>query len=138
MPVKTMSYSTVLEVLDCGECGIPFALPRDFHARVQRTGEGFYCPNGHNISYCETENAKLKKRLADEQRWRENAETRARAAGDQVAAAERSARAYKGAAARARKRAAAGVCPVPGCRRHFADLQRHMESKHPGHGDSEG
>jgi hypothetical protein len=137
MPVRTLQYSTVLEVLDCGECGIPFALPRDFHARVKRTGEMFSCPNGHRISYAETENARLKAQLADQKRWRENAETRARAAGDQLKASENRVRAYKGVVTRTKKRAAAGVCPVPGCKRHFTDLQRHMESKHPGHGDSE-
>jgi uncharacterized Zn finger protein (UPF0148 family) len=137
MPVKTLPYSAVLEVLECGHCGIPFAVPKDFHAKVKRTGEVFWCPNGGKISYHETEADRLKARLADEQRWRENAETRERAAGDQLRASELRVRAYKGVVTRTKRRAAAGVCQVPGCRRHFADLQRHMESKHPGYGDSE-
>lgn len=136
MPAKTMQYSAVLEILTCGECAIPFALPRDFHQRMKDTGLKFWCPNGHNIRYSETENEKLAEQLAREKRWRENAETRARAAGDQLQAAERSVRAYKGVVTRTKKRVAAGVCPVPGCKRHFADLQRHMESKHPGHADA--
>jgi outer membrane murein-binding lipoprotein Lpp len=137
MPVKTLQYSAVLKILECGHCGIPFALPADFHERVQRTGEAFWCPNGGKISYSATENDKLKARLADEKRWRENAETQAKAARDQADAAERRVTAYKGVVTRTKKRAAAGVCQVPGCKRHFADLQRHMESRHPGYGDSE-
>lgn len=135
MPAKTLSYPAVLEILECGACGIPFALPRNFHKKVKDTGEKFWCPNGDGISYSETENEKLKDRLADERTRRDRAEIRYRAARDQADAAERSVRAYKGVVTRTKKRVAAGVCPVDGCRRHFADLQRHMESKHPGHGD---
>ena len=135
--MKTLQYSTVLEVLDCGACGIPFALPRDFHQKVQRTGEQFCCPNGDKIIYRQSENDELKKRLADEKRWRVASDTALQAARDQADAAERRVTAYKGVVTRTKKRVAAGVCPVPGCKRHFADLQRHMESRHPGHGDAE-
>lgn len=43
--------------------------------------------------------------------------------------AEASARAYKGAATKARKRAKAGTCPC--CKRTFQQLARHMASQHP-------
>lgn len=40
-------------------------------------------------------------------------------------------RGYQGALAKTKKRAAKGVCPVAGCKRHFADVERHIASKHP-------
>ena len=51
---------------------------------------------------------------------------------DQLAAAERSARAYRGHLTRMRNRIAAGVCPVPGCRRTgLTQTLRHIASQHP-------
>jgi hypothetical protein len=125
---KTITYSGVLTVLDCGACHISFAIPRDMLTARQADGRDFWCPNGCKIHYFETENAKLKAKLEREQRWRKDAETSARAAYDQAQAAE-------GHVTRIKRRVGNGVCPC--CNRHFANVERHMNSQHPGYQDTE-
>ncbi len=129
----TLLYSTLLTVISCGECAIPFAIPSDLHESVRASGRSFYCPNGHKIGYSETDNQRLKRELANARRRADYAETSRQAARDQADAAARSARAYKGHATRLKKRAAAGICPVDGCRRPFRNLADHMDTKHPGY-----
>ncbi len=134
---ETLAYSTTLTVLSCGSCEIPFAMPRNLHKAALADGRWFWCPNGHKIHYASTENDQLREKLAQAERSRDAARTARDAARDQADAAERSARAYRGHATRLRNRAAAGVCPVPSCRRHFANLQRHMDGQHPDFADQE-
>jgi hypothetical protein len=31
----------------CAECGITFAVPEVWRKEKQRTGDGWFCPNGH-------------------------------------------------------------------------------------------
>lgn len=125
----TITYTGVLEVLSCGSCHVDFAIDQGWHQELQRTGDWFFCPNGHKIHYTKTEI----QRLADEKAKLERSLEAARARGDswrdQAQAAERQARAYKGHTTRLRKRAAAGVCPC--CTRTFQNLQRHMANQHP-------
>ena len=128
---STLTYSTILTVISCGECAIPFAIPSNLHSSVQATGRTFYCPNGHKIGYSETENQRLERELVAARRRAEWAETSRQAARDQADTAVRAARAYKGHATRLRNRIQAGICPVAGFRRHFQDLADHMETKHP-------
>lgn len=123
--MSTITYTGVLEVLSCGNCNVDFAIDQTWLRKLQKTGESFWCPNGHCISY----GSHVQSELERTQRALERAETRERAARDQADAAERSAIAYKGHATRLRKRAAAGVCPC--CTRTFQNLQRHMTSQHP-------
>lgn len=131
----TMTYTGTLAIEECCSCHITFAMPKDFQHRCRETGQRFYCPLGHGQVYATTEIQKLKDELRREKFWRDNAETRARAARDQADAAERSAAAYKGVATRIKRRVANGVCPC--CKRTFADLARHMAGKHPGYGDGD-
>jgi hypothetical protein len=128
---RTLTYSDTLSILECGECRISFAIPQDLHTKLRQTGKLFWCPNGHQIGYEETENKRLKE--AAEQAERRLASTRAQL--DQVRAdrdhQEARVHGYQGALAKTKKRAAKGVCPAPGCKRHFADVERHIASKHP-------
>lgn len=119
----TYLYSTTLQVTDCGECAIPFAIPTDFYTARHRDGGHFYCPNGHSIAWVESENARLARQLKSE-RDRVAAE-RARADG-----AEASLRATKGHVTRLRKRVLEGECPL--CGQHLRDLARHVARVHPG------
>ena len=50
-------------------------------------------------------------------------------AHEQRGAAERTLRTTKGHLTRSRKRACRGLCPF--CKRHFVNVQRHVETKHP-------
>jgi hypothetical protein len=120
---RTYFYSTILVVTSCGNCGIPFGIPDDLERARRQDGGAFYCPNGHRISWSETENAKLQRQLKFERD--RIASERARADG-----AEASLRATKGHVTRLRKRVIEGECPL--CGQHLRDLERHMGRVHPG------
>ena len=130
MTPGTISYSGALTVVTCW-CGMRHAVPVELRRHQQQQAEDgrmvddAYCPLGH--SYVPAGEPKIKQVERERDRARNRAATRA-AERDQ---AEASARAHKGAATKARKRAAAAVCPVPGCGRSFKQLRRHMESQHP-------
>jgi hypothetical protein len=130
MATDTYIYSTTLSMLTCGNCSIPFAIPDDLHRKVKRDGSPFWCPNGHNISYSETENQRLKAERDSLKRDFDWAETARIAARDQADAAERRRRAAQGQVTKMRKRIGNGVCPC--CNRTFANVSAHMETKHPG------
>lgn len=125
---ETITYTGELVIRTCW-CGMSHAIPEqlnDYQARQHRDGLeqiSIYCPLGHTyIKAGEGEAARLKRQLKAEQ------ERAARLAA-QRDQAEASARAHKGAATKARKRAAAALCPC--CKRSFVQLRRHMASKHP-------
>lgn len=125
---ETLRYSGQLVVNTCW-CGMRHAIPEelhDFQHRQHRDGReqtAIYCPLGHTyVTSGEGEAAKLRRQLESERH-------KAGRLAAELDQAEASARAYKGAATRARKRAGAGVCPC--CKRSFSQLRRHMASKHP-------
>lgn len=101
--------------IECGGCGIVFAVPEKWRAEKQRTGDGFYCPNGCNRIYKESDVEKANKALKAE---------RARHATTLARLNE-----AKSALTKSKKRASAGVCPC--CDRTFQQLARHMKCKHP-------
>lgn len=119
---KTYAYATTLEVISCGNCGIPFGLPVDLAAARREDGGSFYCPNGHFVGWAETE----AKRLARELRAARDrtAAWQARAEG-----AEASLRTTKGHVTRLRRQVLAGECPF--CGQHLRDLARHIGRRHP-------
>lgn len=135
----TMTYTGELTVVRCTtDCGITFAIPKDLYheARYERPGargRSIFCPLGHSWHYiAKSETDELRERLAQEER-----RSTARLAAIDRARAEAEhqrnvANGYKGALAKSKKRSAKGVCPVPGCKRHFANVERHVASKHAG------
>lgn len=126
---ETMYFSGTLVVTTCW-CGITHGVPQDLYDFQRRQHDNgtrpvtpIHCPLGHtHVPAGTPRTQKLERQLAQER----DATALARADRDQ---AEASARAYKGAATRARRRAGAGVCPC--CNRSFKQLARHMRSKHP-------
>lgn len=127
--MTTMTYSGRLTILTCW-CGIQHAVPESLrdeqmrqHNARHRDVLGIYCPLGHShVPAGESEAAKLTRQLAFER----DQLASARAERDQI---EASRRAIKGQVTKLRKRVTAGACPF-GCRRHFADLERHVATKH--------
>lgn len=118
---------TDLEVTIC-TCGVLFAAPAKLLDTRRWDGQGFYCPNGHGLSFDGDRN----------RQERELKETRERAGrlAHQRDQAEASLRAQRGATTRARRerdriagRIRNGVCPC--CNRSFKDVHRHMKSQHP-------
>jgi hypothetical protein len=124
-------------ISQCADCGVRFGIPVEFEQRRRADKRGFYCPNGHSLSWNESEADRLKaklqaaeqaaaaarKEVERERGWRLQAREDARHAERRLAA-------QKGVTTRMRKRVANGVCPC--CNRSFTDLRRHMETKHKG------
>ena len=119
-------YTSVrLEPVTCYECGVIFGLPEDLHNNLLANHKTFYCPSGHGQHFIgETEAQKFKRLYNDER-------DRSAALRGERDGLENSLRATRGHVTRLRRRVVAGACPF-GCRRHFADLERHVHSKHPG------
>lgn len=118
--VFTDRVSLVIE--ECYSCGISFAMPSDFKESRLRDRKTFWCPNGHSQHYVGKTDAE---KLVEAQRALQ-------ATRDILAQEERSHAATRGHLTRAKKKVKAGVCPAPGCHRHFTNLERHIASKHPG------
>jgi hypothetical protein len=136
MDAGRVQYTTELVVEVCCCCGVPFAIPRPLYNELRADSDRwFWCVNGHRQHYTESEADRLKRKLSAAQRRADSAESAARLQRGRAERAERSASAYKGVATRVRNRAASGVCPVNGCKRHFANLASHMASRHPGWAD---
>jgi len=113
----------------CCSCGTVFGINEGQKVQLKRTGEWFYCPNGHSQRFTKTEADKLREQLAAAERARDSARAYARSVQDQNDAERRAHAATKGQLTKTRKRVANGVCPC--CNRSFADLGRHMAGKHP-------
>ncbi len=131
---ETINYSGQLKVVTCW-CGCRHAVPSELHDYQLRQHDrgvkySIYCPHGHSyIQAGESRSDKLQREL-----------TRTMQRLDQVLADrnnERSARqavqrqltAQQAATKRIRNRVQNGVCPC--CNRHFVNLERHMQTKHP-------
>lgn len=112
-----MTYTEKLVVIHCW-CGMPFAIPENRYDWMQgKSDRNCYCPNGHTVVFRESFEKKL------ERERREHAATR-----DLLRAEERSHSATRGQMTKLRKRVERGVCPH--CKRHFANLERHVATKH--------
>lgn len=138
--MSNLKYTAELVVVTCW-CGTRHAVPeelRDIQDRQHRDGLaviGIYCPLGHqHIPSGKGEAAELREQLEAEQEKLRRQQDRAARLVAERDQAEASARAHKGAATKAKKRAAAAVCPC--CNRSFVQLRRHLETKHPNYSGS--
>lgn len=118
-----------LVALDCASCSVAFAVTDDFNTRRREDHNDFYCPNGHpNVYKGKTEADKLREQIKQKDQETERyrdwlAETRT-----DLAAEKRQHAATKGKLTKTVNRIHAGVCPH--CRRHFANVERHMTNQH--------
>ena len=113
----------------CCACGVEFGLPAHYNKERRQDGKGFYCPNGHTLSYGEGSHEKLRReRDLLRQRLAEKGDVIVEAY-EATARAERTASTYKGHVTRIKNRVGKGACPC--CNRTFQNLARHMNSKHP-------
>lgn len=131
--MPTITSTSTFTIIRCGECSVQFALNDGFVYDRKQDHRTWYCPNGHPRWYptgsSDLEIARRERQGAERKAVRLQADVdQARAEAEHQAAV---ARGYKGAFVQTKKRAAKGVCPVPGCRRHFVDVERHVASKHP-------
>lgn len=136
----TLTFTGDLVVLTCW-CGMHHAIPSQLRVHQnQEADEGrrflVYCPLGHNHYPSNadgpTKAARERQRTEAMERRAVNAENAARIQREIAEKERRSAAALRGHLTRIRTRIAAGICPVPGCRRSgFAKVRDHLEAKHP-------
>lgn len=121
------------EIEHCCNCGMPFAMTRDFQNRRLSDKGTFYCPAGHPQHYRGESDKDRAQRLAGQldqertrvQQLRDEADARRRQLDYQK-------RARKSVSTRLRtlkQRVGNGVCPC--CNRTFSQLARHMAAEHP-------
>lgn len=128
----TITAAIELVTETCYSCGVLFAMAKDYVQKRRDDHFSFYCPNGHSQAYTgETARQKAERLETELERQRRyNAEDR-EWFGERLESTRRRLSATRGVVTRLRKRAVAGACPF-GCRRHFANLQRHVARQHPG------
>lgn len=110
----------------CCRCQTQFAMDGTAHkiALERRENFSFCCPHGHSQSYTTGETALEKMRRERNQLKQNQAYLY-----DRIDVEIRRASAYKGHVTKLKNRINAGICPC--CNRHFMNLQRHMEGRHP-------
>jgi DNA-binding XRE family transcriptional regulator len=114
-------------VEECCECGMAFAMTRDFRDRRINDRDWFYCPKGHAQHYTgKTEEQKLREQLEKAQLDAAQESIKASSYKQQR---DEVARTY----CRMRTRVKNGVCPC--CNRTFTKLLAHMRTKHPSFGN---
>ena len=134
--------SIQIEAIWCNGCGIPYGLPKGFLKQRREDHQTWTCPNGCRRHFSEGSSEAEKRAAQAEQELtaaRSLAQREARRRADAEDAARRAdyqARAAKGQLTKARKRAAAGVCPW--CQRTFQNVARHMAGQHPDYPEPSG
>lgn len=128
---------TQFEEQDCVQCSVKFCVPVGFTDHRRRDKRSFWCPNGHSMSYTESEADRLKVKLQAQEQATANAKAEAdrerkwrREEAEERKHAERRLAAQKGVTTRLKNRVGNGVCPC--CNRTFANLARHMAGQHKG------
>lgn len=130
--VWTLRTNTVLEAQECVSCGVMFALPQELTVERQGDGQSFYCPNGHSQSYTTTDAVRLREERRKNARLvaeLDQTNSRIDRLNNDVLDGAKEIR-------RMKRRAKAGLCQF--CRRHFVNVERHVESRHPGQSPSTG
>lgn len=121
--MSTQTYTGELTLIECAGCHMDFGVTPQFQSARRSDHARFYCPSGcHNHYPQRSTEEKLRAQLA-------RAEGEAAAQRARATTAENRRRAAKGQLTKAKKRISNGVCPC--CNRHFANVERHMETKHP-------
>ena len=114
------------EEVECGGCGISFAMTEKFYSLKLKDQTFFYCPNGcrrHFIGKTKEQKLEDKVKLL---------RMRNTSMSDQLSASERSNSALKGVVTRKKNQLTKvknGVCPC--CDRFFENLHRHIKNQHP-------
>lgn len=115
----------------CCSCGVVFAMTDGMHQQRKSDGKMFYCTNGHGQHYTETDAVRFRKLKEDSERDKARLRNQLNGALDDAQHQRRIASAARGQLTKARNRAAAGVCPSPGCKRSFHSLAEHVRNEHP-------
>lgn len=109
-------------ISNCPSCDCAYAITKRMEERRRKDGATFYCPNGHTMSWSDTEADKLR-------RERDRLKQDAARLADEMAAERTRADKAEAATKRLKKRTAAGTCPC--CQRTFSNMGTHMRKQHP-------
>ncbi len=135
MKTFTETRTYFFNVVHCYTCGVPFGITAELYRRVVTNAEGaVYCPAcGHESCWRESVADKkirqLKQHLKTADTRANTAHRHAQLVEQRADGAERRLSATKGVVTRMKNRVSRGVCPC--CKRHFVNLERHMDTKHP-------
>lgn len=128
--MTTLNLTEQLVTEHCISCGVHFAVPISYQQQRVADQRNYWCPNGHQQHYTgKTEAQKLRDQLERTEREKTWAENRAKRLRDEADAERRQHAATKGQLTKARKRAAAALCPC--CNRTFAQMSEHLRTQHP-------
>lgn len=127
--MTTYGYTATLTVTSCGECNIPFAMPDNLEYWARKEGRRFYCPNGHQLRYVESDLDRVKKQLAESEEKANRRLARLNEERDAHAHTTHQLHGTQGALVKVKRRISRGVCPC--CTRTFSNLQKHIEDMHP-------
>lgn len=120
---------TTFTEMTCYSCTVHFGVTGELYGNRKRDGRSFWCPNGHEQAFIETEATRLQKKNKTLLDQRNYAEMMRKRAEDEAATAKKQKAAIKGQLTKTRNRIAHGVCPC--CHRTFKQLAAHMTNKHP-------
>ena len=130
---QIVSFDVQLTTMARGNCGMLFAVPNHFYRKCHQEGHWFRCPNPKcdwpRQCYRDSDNQKLERELQKARMELATERSEHRETRRDRNHQERRASTYKGHLTRVKKRVRAGCCPY--CKRHFANLERHIGSKHP-------
>lgn len=129
MTTTQLSVVTTLTTMTCCSCAVGFAVPDQLIIERKKDKGDLFCPNGHPQGWYGPSEAERKATQLEKQL--ELTRRAAQITQDQLDETRKERTALKGQLTKLRKRTGAGVCPAPGCKRHFTNLQRHIETKHP-------
>lgn len=134
--IRREVYGVVVELIvwECPVqgCGIVYGVPKHYADALRTAGGNYWCPNGHALSWHETDADRERTKRKAAERRADNYERQADYERERAERERRTAIALRGHLTRIRKRIIAGICPVPGCRRSgFAQVMRHLSAKHP-------
>jgi hypothetical protein len=111
-------------------CGVIFGIEQTYDDILRRSHKSFYCPNGHGQHYSGKSDVELAREDAEQARRQRDYERERNGRLESDLRSERhKVAAERGAKTKLKKRIAHGVCPC--CKRTFANVARHMKSKHP-------
>lgn len=136
--MSTLTHATTLVSLECCECGGAMAFSAKWvtNARAEAHGKHmFTCPyckthqGWMGKSQAERKEEQLKAQIEQLEKSKQWLEDRRRETAEEAEHFRRSRDGMKGALSKIKKRVGRGTCPC--CNRHFSNLQRHMENKHP-------
>jgi hypothetical protein len=106
-----------------------YGMTEHYFGQCRDKNQTWYCPAGHPIVYGCNEAERLRRELADKEWKRAQLEKELFHSRDFARNQSRLRVRAENKLAKQTERVAKGVCP--GCKRSFADLARHMATKHP-------